>query len=121
LYQLFGSRLEASACRLEDIADTLDLKSGEYRRRSTAYPDTISSFVSAQSTVTATTGSAKPAQTAASSTAPVAVTPEDAKFVVAYKRDVIEEKLKPFLEFTKDFAGPNVIEMVCFNYPSPQS
>jgi len=100
------------------VVDTLDLKSGEYRRRSAAYPDTTS-FVSAQSTITTATGPAKPAQTTTSSAAPVAVAPDDAKFVVAYKRDVIEEKLKPFLEFTKGFAGPNVIEMVRFNILHP--
>lgn len=45
--------------------------------------------------------------------APTAVTPEDAKFVIAFKEDIIEKKLKPFLEFTTGFAGPNVVEMVC--------
>jgi adenylyl cyclase-associated protein len=44
---------------------------------------------------------------------PAAATPEDAKFVVAYREDIIEKKLKPFLALTKSFAGPNVIEMVC--------
>jgi adenylyl cyclase-associated protein len=57
----------------------------------------------------------KQALTAASTTAPAAVTPDDAKFVIAYKQDVIQKKLKPFLEFTKGFAGPNVIEMVRLN------
>ena len=51
--------------------------------------------------------------TTAPPAAAAAVTSEDAKLVVAYKEDVIE-KLKPFLELTKGFAGPNVVELVCF-------
>jgi len=43
---------------------------------------------------------------------PAFVAAENTKFVLAYKEDVIEKKLKPFLDFTREFAGPNVIEMV---------
>ncbi|EEB95349.1 hypothetical protein MPER_05693, partial [Moniliophthora perniciosa FA553] len=33
------------------------------------------------------------------------------KSVVAYDKNVIEGKLKPFLELTRSFAGPNVVEI----------
>ena len=115
------SRLEASACRLEDIADALNVQTPDYRRRSAAYGEATSSVrhptgtPNAGATAAVAGTSASPGQvTATASPTAAAVTAEDAKLVVAYKEDVIEKKLKPFLDLTKGFAGPNVVELVWF-------
>ena len=113
---VYISRLEASACRLEDIADVLN-----DRGRSVTYGETNSSVrhstgtSNAPGATAAVAGaSASPGQVATTAPPAAAVTSEDAKLVVAYKEDVIEKKLKPFLDLTKGFAGPNVVELVCF-------
>jgi len=113
---VYISRLEASACRLEDIADVLN-----DRGRSVTYGETNSSVrhstgtSNAPGATSAVAGaSASPGQVATTAPPAAAVTSEDAKLVVAYKEDVIEKKLKPFLDLTKGFAGPNVVELVCF-------
>jgi len=115
---VYISSLEASACRLEDIADTLNVQTADYRRRSVAYGETTPSVHYPTGTSNAPAGTVAGAnaspQGATAPPAAAAVTSEDAKLVVAYKEDVIEKKLKPFLELTKGFAGPNVVELVCF-------
>ena len=118
---VYISRLEASACRLEDIADALNVQTTDYRGRSVTYGETNSSVrhstgtSNAPGATAAVAGaSASPGQVATTAPPAAAVTSEDAKLVVAYKEDVIEKKLKPFLDLTKGFAGPNVVELVCF-------
>ncbi|KAJ3508744.1 hypothetical protein NLJ89_g5579 [Agrocybe chaxingu] len=101
-------RLEAAASRFEDIAVVLDPASGSAtgtRRESIAQPATPASKVSVASPST-------PTPTPAAPVAPAPVPAETPKSAIAFQEKVIDAKLKPFIELTKVFAGPNVVESV---------
>uniref|UniRef100_A0A0W0F912 Adenylyl cyclase-associated protein n=1 Tax=Moniliophthora roreri TaxID=221103 RepID=A0A0W0F912_MONRR len=93
------TRLEAATSRLEDLAASTPLTS----------------------IGTEETKNIKEAPNTGSYVAPVAPPPPPSapasmkqvpKSVIAYDENVIEGKLKPFLELTRSFAGPNVVEIV---------
>ncbi|CAA7265404.1 unnamed protein product [Cyclocybe aegerita] len=101
-------RLEAAASRFEDIAVVLDPASGSAagtRRQSIAQPATPASKVSVASPSTPTPIPAAPV-------APAPVPAETPKSALAFQEQVVDAKLKPFIELTKAFAGPNVVESV---------
>lgn len=101
------SRLEATASRFEDVAETIALL-------------TTNGASHDNSAVPVSGGQAPAPPTASGSTATHnsgdIVDPLKVEFVSAYQADILTGKLKPFMELTKGFAGPNVVELVC---PSP--
>lgn len=85
-------RLEAATSRLEDLAQASGVPVVNAK-------DTAGSDVASPSSYTAP----RPP--------PPAV--EDPQMIISFDQNVIDGKLKPFLELTKSFAGPSVIESVC--------
>jgi adenylyl cyclase-associated protein len=102
--------LEAAASRFEDIADLpLVLDPSTATRRSNTSEAEYGAHSSSQPSPlppamqTITTSTAAPIVSAAS---------ETPKSVSAFQEDIVNAKLKPFIESTQSFAGPNVIEVV---------
>ncbi|KAF5386785.1 hypothetical protein D9615_001875 [Tricholomella constricta] len=93
-------RLEAATSRLEDIADS---HGGAAERKQSA--DGSSSYPTAPSAAAPPPPPAAPA-----AAAPTVV--EDPKSVTAFDEAVIDGKVKPFVELTKTFASPTVVEIV---------
>ncbi|KAF8968367.1 cyclase-associated protein [Flammula alnicola] len=107
-------RLEAAASRFEDIAVVLD-PTTENRlayeaRRQLEGPDHDASTSYSPPPPPPPPPPHVAAATAAPATTVVAA--ETPKSVLAFREQVIDGKLKPFVELTKGFAGPNVIEAV---------
>ena len=101
-----NTSLEAAASRFEDIAVVLEpgqgSSSGRNRGESTSRQPQVASVP---------TTVAPPAPKAAAG--PPAAPTETLRSAIAFKEQVIDAKLAPFVEFTKGFAGPNVVEIVC--------
>ncbi|KAF9533468.1 adenylate cyclase associated N terminal-domain-containing protein [Crepidotus variabilis] len=96
-------RLEAAASRFEDIAETVVTRGssqGDGRRGSTA-----------SGVAPAAVAPAAPPAPSGGAAAGENLNPLEVEFVAAFQRDILEAKLKPFVELTKSFAGPNVIEL----------
>jgi len=117
--------LEAAASRFEDIADLpLVLDPSAVTRRSNPgeaeYGAPSSSHPPLPPPPPPPPPPPQPAvpTVTTSAAAPVAATPtnqvpaETPKSVSAFQENVINGKLKPFIESTQSFAGPNVIEVV---------
>jgi len=106
-----GSRtsLEAAASRFEDIAVVLDPSLSDSRVESVSngvsHPDRRETLRLDEPPPSAPVP--PPAAPAATPAPASVVTP---KSVTAYQEQVINEKLKPFVELSKEFASANVAE-----------
>ncbi|KAI9056890.1 hypothetical protein FKP32DRAFT_1585029 [Trametes sanguinea] len=96
-------RLEATTSRLEDLAGL-----------ATSYlPPAAQAAVASTAPSASVNAEPRPVPPPAPhAPAPVAVPAETPKSVVAFDEQIIEGKLKPFVELTKSFAIPSVVEQV---------
>ncbi|KAI0695433.1 adenylate cyclase associated N terminal-domain-containing protein [Cerioporus squamosus] len=98
-------RLEATTSRLEDLAS---LATSYLPPSAQGAASTITSPASANAEPTPVPPPPPPPPGAVAPAAPA----QDPRSVVAFDEQVIEGKLKPFVELTKSFASPSVIEQV---------
>ncbi|KAF8911155.1 adenylate cyclase associated N terminal-domain-containing protein [Gymnopilus junonius] len=103
-------RLEAAASRFEDIVVNID--PSNLANRTTA-EGAVQNPAQGPSTSSAAPPPPPPPPPPPSAPVPAApVIAEVPKSVSAFQERVIDAKLKPFVEFTQGFAGPNVVEIV---------
>ncbi|KAF8188369.1 cyclase-associated protein [Pholiota molesta] len=108
-------RLEAAASRIEDIADVLDPTGSRPEGSSRGQaPDArpSSSYTTAPPAPAPPPPPPPPAPAAAAAAAPAPAVAETPKIVSAYQERIIAGKVNPFVEHTKSFASPNVVEAV---------
>jgi adenylyl cyclase-associated protein len=102
--------LEAAASRFEDIAIVLDpsLSDNRVESASTGFPHPGGQDTLRLDGPPPSSAPAPPLAAPAATPAPGPV--ETPKSVTAYQERVINEKLRPFVELTKEFASANVAE-----------